>query len=185
MFLLFSCACLAAMGAAFFLFYRQLSSSAQTNQEYLARQRFEQTQAMLEEKLERVESITRMAIGNENLNFYLKQLMESSGFAGQYVQVQSAWEWIKNIYYGTDYDSILFYLDGRYPFADGISGYVRNWNSEEGQQINAIMVQNGFRPFWQITKMEKNGESGNYMVFVRPVTDLADFSRNQIGRAHV
>ena len=184
MFLLFSCACLAAMGAAFFLFYRQLSSSAQTNQEYLARQRFEQTQAMLEEKLERVESITRMAIGNENLNFYLKQLMESSGFAGQYVQVQSAWEWIKNIYYGTDYDSILFYLDGRYPFADGISGYVRNWNSEEGQQINAIMVQNGFRPFWQITKMEKNGESGNYMVFVRPVTDLADFSRN-LGSMHV
>lgn len=184
MFLLFSCACLAAMGAAFFLFYRQLSSSAQTNQEYLARQRFEQTQAMLEEKLERVESITRMAIGNENLNFYLKQLMESNGFAGQYVQVQSAWEWIKNIYYGTDYDSILFYLDGRYPFADGISGYVRNWNSEEGQQINEIMVQNGFRPFWQITKMEKNGESGNYMVFVRPVTDLADFSRN-LGSMHV
>lgn len=115
MFLLFSCACLAAMGAAFFISYRQLYVSTRVNQEYLAHQRFEQTQAMLEERLERVESITRMAIGNENLNLCMKQLMESNGFSDQYVQVQSAWEWIKNIYYGTDYDSVILYLDGEYP----------------------------------------------------------------------
>ena len=76
---------------------------------------------MLEERLEQVESITRMAIGNENLNYYLKNLMESKGFSQQYVQLQSAWDWIENIYYGTDYDSCLFYLDGDYPFADSIS----------------------------------------------------------------
>lgn len=158
MFLLFSCACLAAMGAAFFISYRQLYVSTRVNQEYLAHQRFEQTQAMLEERLERVESITRMAIGNENLNLCMKQLMESNGFSDQYVQVQSAWEWIKNIYYGTDYDSVVLYLDGEYPFADGISGYVRDWDSEEGRQIWRIMEQNGYRPFWQTVNMEKTGK---------------------------
>ena len=184
MFLLFSCACLAAMGAAFFISYRQLYVSTRVNQEYLAHQRFEQTQAMLEERLERVESITRMAIGNENLNLCMKQLMESNGFSDQYVQVQSAWEWIKNIYYGTDYDSVILYLDGEYPFADGISGYVRDWDSEEGRQIWRIMEQNGYRPFWQTVNMEKNGEEGCYLIFVRPVTNLEDFSRN-LGSMHV
>ena len=184
MFLLFSCACLAAMGAAFFISYRQLYVSTRVNQEYLAHQRFEQTQAMLEERLERVESITRMAIGNENLNLCMKQLMESNGFSDQYVQVQSAWEWIKNIYYGTDYDSVVLYLDGEYPFADGISGYVRDWDSEEGRQIWRIMEQNGYRPFWQTVNMEKNGEEGCYLIFVRPVTNLEDFSRN-LGSMHV
>ena len=184
MFLLFSCACLAAMGAAFFISYRQLYVSTRVNQEYLAHQRFEQTQAMLEERLERVESITRMAIGNENLNLCMKQLMESNGFSDQYVQVQSAWEWIKNIYYGTDYDSVVLYLDGEYPFADGISGYVRDWDSEEGRQIWRIMEQNGYRPFWQTVNMEKNGEEGCYLIFVRPVTNLEDFSRN-LGSTHV
>lgn len=184
MFLLFSCACLAAMGAAFFISYRQLYVSTRVNQEYLARQRFEQTQAILEERLERVESITRMAIGNENLNLCMKQLMESNGFSDQYVQVQSAWEWIKNIYYGTDYDSVILYLDGEYPFADGISGYVRDWDSEEGRQIWRIMEQNGYRPFWQTVNMEKNGEEGCYLIFVRPVTNLEDFSRN-LGSMHV
>lgn len=184
MFLLFSCACLAAMGAAFFISYRQLYVSTRVNQEYLAHQRFEQTQAMLEERLERVESITRMAIGNENLNLCMKQLMESNGFSDQYVQVQSAWEWIKNIYYGTDYDSVVLYLDGEYPFADGISGYVRDWDSEEGRQIWRIMEQNGYRPFWQTVNMKKNGEEGCYLIFVRPVTNLEDFSRN-LGSMHV
>ncbi|MBS6811426.1 MAG: sensor histidine kinase [Lachnospiraceae bacterium] len=184
MFLLFSCACLAAMGAAFFISYRQLYVSTRVNQEYLAHQRFEQTQAMLEERLERVESITRMAIGNENLNLCMKQLMESNGFSDQYVQVQSVWEWIKNIYYGTDYDSVVLYLDGEYPFADGISGYVRDWDSEEGRQIWRIMEQNGYRPFWQTVNMEKNGEEGCYLIFVRPVTNLEDFSRN-LGSMHV
>ena len=184
MFLLFSCACLAAMGAAFFISYRQLYVSTRVNQEYLAHQRFEQTQAMLEERLERVESITRMAIGNENLNLCMKQLMESNGFSDQYVQVQSAWECIKNIYYGTDYDSVILYLDGEYPFADGISGYVRDWDSEEGRQIWRIMEQNGYRPFWQTVNMEKNGEEGCYLIFVRPVTNLEDFSRN-LGSMHV
>ncbi|GAA6299965.1 sensor histidine kinase [Eisenbergiella tayi] len=184
MFLLFSCACLAAMGAAFFISYRQLYVSTRVNQEYLAHQRFEQTQAMLEERLERVESITRMAIGNENLNLCMKQLMESNGFSDQYVQVQSAWEWIKNIYYGTDYDSVVLYLDGEYPFADGISGYVRDWDSEEGRQIWRIMEQNGYSPFWQTVNMEKNGEEGCYLIFVRPVTNLEDFSRN-LGSMHV
>lgn len=184
MFLLFSCACLAAMGAAFFISYRQLYVSTRVNQEYLAHQRFEQTQAMLEERLERVESITRMAIGNENLNLCMKQLMESNGFSDQYVQVQSAWEWIKNIYYGTDYDSVVLYLDGEYPFADGISGYVRDWDSEEGRQIWRIMEQNGYRPFWQTVNMEKNGEEGCYLILVRPVTNLEDFSRN-LGSMHV
>lgn len=184
MFLLFSCACLAAMGAAFYISYRQLYVSTRVNQEYLAHQRFEQTQAMLEERLERVESITRMAIGNENLNLCMKQLMESNGFSDQYVQVQSAWEWIKNIYYGTDYDSVILYLDGEYPFADGISGYVRDWDSEEGRQIWRIMEQNGYRPFWQTVNMEKNGEEGCYLIFVRPVTNLEDFSRN-LGSMHV
>lgn len=184
MFLLFSCACLAAMGAAFFISYRQLYVSTRVNQEYLAHQRFEQTQAMLEERLERVESITRMAIGNENLNLCMKQLMESNGFSDQYVQVQSAWEWIKNIYYGTDYDSVVLYLDGEYPFADGISGYARDWDSEEGRQIWRIMEQNGYRPFWQTVNMEKNGEEGCYLIFVRPVTNLEDFSRN-LGSMHV
>ena len=184
MFLLFSCACLAAMGAAFFISYRQLYVSTRVNQEYLAHQRFEQTQAMLEERRERVESITRMAIGNENLNLCMKQLMESNGFSDQYVQVQSAWEWIKNIYYGTDYDSVVLYLDGEYPFADGISGYVRDWDSEEGRQIWRIMEQNGYRPFWQTVNMEKNGEEGCYLIFVRPVTNLEDFSRN-LGSMHV
>ena len=184
MFLLFSCACLAAMGAAFFISYRQLYVSTRVNQEYLAHQRFEQTQAMLEERLERVESITRMAIGNENLNLCMKQLMESNGFSDQYVQVQSAWEWIKNIYYGTDYDSVVLYLDGEYPFADGISGYVRDWDSEEGRQIWRIMEQNGYRPFWQTVNMEKNGEEGCYLIFVKPVTNLEDFSRN-LGSMHV
>ena len=184
MFLLFSCACLAAMGAAFFISYRQLYVSTRVNQEYLAHQRYEQTQAMLEERLERVESITRMAIGNENLNLCMKQLMESNGFSDQYVQVQSAWEWIKNIYYGTDYDSVILYLDGEYPFADGISGYVRDWDSEEGRQIWRIMEQNGYRPFWQTVNMEKNGEEGCYLIFVRPVTNLEDFSRN-LGSMHV
>ena len=184
MFLLFSCACLSAMGAIFFLFYRQLYASAQINQEYLARQRFEQTQAMMEERLNRVESITRMAIGNENLNFYLKQLMKSEGFSEQYIQVQSAWEWIENIYYGTDYDSILFFLDGKYHFADGISGYVRDWNSEEARYIKQEMQQNGYRPYWQTVEMDKNGENGKYLVFIRPLANLEDFSQN-LGSMHV
>lgn len=184
MFLLFSSACLSAMGAIFFLFYRQLFASAQINQEYLARQRFEQTQAMMEERLNRVESITRMAIGNGNLNFYLKQLMESEGFSEQYIQVQSAWEWIENIYYGTDYDSILFFLDGKYHFADGISGYVRDWNSEEARYIKQEMQQNGYRPYWQTVEMDKNGENGKYFVFIRPLANLEDFSQN-LGSMHV
>ncbi|MFR8336779.1 MAG: hypothetical protein ACLVAW_08865 [Eisenbergiella massiliensis] len=36
MFLLFSCACLAAMGAAFAVSYRQLYASTEINQEFLA-----------------------------------------------------------------------------------------------------------------------------------------------------
>ena len=184
MFLLFSCACLAAMGAAFAVSYRQLYASTEINQEFLARQRFEQTRSMLEERLERVESITRMAIGNENLNYYLKNLMESKGFSQQYVQLQSAWDWIENIYYGTDYDSCLFYLDGDYPFADSISGYVRDWDSERGQEIHALMEKNGYRPVWLTGEMEKNGENGQYLIFIRPVTNLEDFSKN-LGSMHV
>ena len=76
------------------------------------------------------------------------------------------------------------YLDGEYPFADGISGYVRDWDSEEGRQIWRIMEQNGYRPFWQTVNMEKNGEEGCYLIFVRPVTNLEDFSRN-LGSMHV
>lgn len=184
MFLLFSCACLAAMGAAFAVSYRQLYISTEINQEYLARQRFEQTRSMLEERLERVESITRMAIGNENLNYYLKNLMESQGFTRQYVQLQSAWDWIENIYYGTDYDSCLFYLDGKYPFDDSISGYVRDWSSAQGQEIHALMEENGYRPVWLTGEMEANGGKGQYLIFIRPVTNLEDFSRN-LGSMHV
>ena len=66
---------------------------------------------MLEERLERVESITRMAIGNENLNYYLKNLMESKGFSQQYVQLQSAWDWIET--YITARIMIPAFLSGR------------------------------------------------------------------------
>ena len=46
------------------------------------------------------------------------------------------------------------------------------------------MEQNGYRPFWQTVNMEKNGEEGCYLIFVRPVTNLEDFSRN-LGSMHV
>lgn len=178
MFLLFSCAGLAALGITFYISYWQLYESTEKNQAYLAQQRYEQTQSMLEERLKRVENITKMAIGNENVNYYLKSLIKSNGFTAQYIQVQSAWEWIENIYYGTDYDSILFYLHGEYPFADGISGYVREQSSLEGQRAEAVMKQNGYRPVWLSREMDKNGIKENYLIFVRPVTNLNDFSQN-------
>ena len=178
MFMLFSLACLGAMGAAFYISYQQLYASTRTNQEYLASQRFEQTKLMLEEKLERVENITRMAIGNENLNYYLKRLMKSQGFTRQYAEVQLTWAWIENIYYGTDYDSVLLYLKGDYPFAEGISGYIQEADSEEGIKIEERLKQDGYRPFWTTQKLEKNGEMGQYLVFVRPIADLEDYSQN-------
>ena len=184
MFLLFSCAFLTAMGVIFSISYWQLYSSAKTNQEYLAQQRYDQAQALLEERLERIENITKLTIGNESVNHYLRELVKSKGFPTQYTQVQAVWEWIKNTYFGIEYDVILFYLDGEYPFAEGISGYIREQGSIEGQQIQELMEENGYRPVWLTKEMEKSGQIGKYLVFVRSVTNLNDYSQ-RLGSLHV
>ena len=163
MFLLFSCAFLTAMGVIFSISYWQLYSSAKTNQEYLAQQRYDQAQALLEERLERIENITKLTIGNESVNHYLRELVKSKGFPTQYTQVQAVWEWIKNTYFGIEYDVILFYLDGEYPFAERISGYIREQGSIEGQQIQELMEENGYRPVWLTKEMEKSGQIENIL----------------------
>lgn len=176
MFLLFSCASLTAMGITFLITYRQLYLSTQRNQKYLARQRFDQTLMVLEENLDRVENITRVAVGNENVNHHLKEMLNSEGFTEQYAQIQAAWEWLDHIYFGTDYDAVLFFLTGKYPLSEGISSFVRELEGEEGQRIRARLQENGYRPYWTTVEKEQNGEKELYLVFVRPVPNLQDFS---------
>lgn len=178
MFILFALAGMIPLVISFIVSYKEICEFSLSNQKHMAKQGYEQTRATLSDQFSRIYNISTLITGNANLNESLKIINNSNDFLEQYAEYQKINVSLSNLYYSTEYDNIMYYLNSDFHSSESMLPFFRSFDSKEGEELKKKLNENDDKPVWILYNENNTYNSGSYLSLCRYIPDMSDYSKN-------
>lgn len=177
MFILFALAGLIPLGVSFIVSYNEINQFSLTNQKYMAKQGYEQTLTTLSDQLGRVFKLSTLIAANQNFNASLKFIRDSDDPSEQYREYKRLNTNLSNLYFSTEYDSIVYYVNSDFSVDDSMFPLFRSEDTEEGKNVKEKLNGNYNKPVWMLYSDKNTYNFGEYLALARYISDMSDYSQ--------